>query len=218
MKKKTAIIISVLIITTSVLAGGFSGWGSLTLNRVKEWIDDQVMTWTAAHTFSSTVTVDSLINVDHIKANGSDGLQLTEDGGVGMTINDAGKVTFGGEATFNEDDVDDNSSSPYTFYKASNASANINTLFSFAEKGVAEWKLGIGAGTAASAAGLNFTSDGSQADFIIHNNGFIGITDSVTAPSTNPANIVWIYVDTADGDLKIRFTNGQVVVIATQPL
>ena len=43
--------------------------------------------------------------------------------------------------------------------------------------------------------------------------GVIGIADGVTAPST-VTGVAQLYVDTADGDLKVKFGNGTVVVLA----
>lgn len=42
----------------------------------------------------------------------------------------------------------------------------------------------------------------------------LGIADGITAPST-VSGVAWIYVDTADGDLKVKFGDGTVKTIVT---
>lgn len=44
-------------------------------------------------------------------------------------------------------------------------------------------------------------------------NGVLAIKDGVTAPSSSPSGMAQIYIDTADGDLKIRFADGTVKTI-----
>ena len=53
-----------------------------------------------------------------------------------------------------------------------------------------------------------YPKDGSE------NADFLAITSSVSAPATDATRAV-IYVDTSDGDLKVKFKNGDVQVIAT---
>ena len=43
--------------------------------------------------------------------------------------------------------------------------------------------------------------------------GAIGITDGVSEPSTDADGFALIYVDSGDGDLKIKFSDGTVKVI-----
>lgn len=45
--------------------------------------------------------------------------------------------------------------------------------------------------------------------------GVLGIPDGVTAPGASVAGFALVYVDTADGDLKIRFADGTVKTIVT---
>jgi hypothetical protein len=46
--------------------------------------------------------------------------------------------------------------------------------------------------------------------------GYVGIGDSITPPST-VAGVAYLYVDVADGDLKVKFGDGTVKTIATNP-
>ena len=45
--------------------------------------------------------------------------------------------------------------------------------------------------------------------------GAIGLRDGITAPSVDVTGNAWLYIDTADGDLKIRFSDGTVKTIVT---
>lgn len=47
-------------------------------------------------------------------------------------------------------------------------------------------------------------------------NGYVAVKDSMAAPAT-VAGVAHIYVDSADGDLKIKFGDGTVKVITTNP-
>ncbi len=47
-------------------------------------------------------------------------------------------------------------------------------------------------------------------------NGPFGLPDGITAPGTL-SGTAWLYVDTADGDLKVKFGDGTVKTIATNP-
>jgi hypothetical protein len=42
----------------------------------------------------------------------------------------------------------------------------------------------------------------------------LGMTDGITAPTTK-GGIAYLYVDTADGDLKVKFGDGTVKTLAT---
>jgi hypothetical protein len=44
--------------------------------------------------------------------------------------------------------------------------------------------------------------------------GTIALTDGVTAPGASIAGMAILYIDTADGDLKVRFADGHVTTIA----
>jgi hypothetical protein len=57
-----------------------------------------------------------------------------------------------------------------------------------------------------------FAGDVAMNGFMV--SAYVGVTDGVTAPST-VLGIAWIYVDTADGDLKIKFGDGTVKTIVT---
>lgn len=57
--------------------------------------------------------------------------------------------------------------------------------------------------------GIGATSPDAELDVV----GAIAITDGMTAP-TNVTGKALIYVDTADGDLKVKFADGHVAVIA----
>jgi hypothetical protein len=45
--------------------------------------------------------------------------------------------------------------------------------------------------------------------------GALGIRDGITAPNQDVAGNAWLYIDTADGDFKIRFGDGTVKTIVT---
>jgi hypothetical protein len=45
--------------------------------------------------------------------------------------------------------------------------------------------------------------------------GALGLRDGITAPNADVAGNAWLYIDTADGDLKIRFDDGTVKTIVT---
>jgi hypothetical protein len=60
--------------------------------------------------------------------------------------------------------------------------------------------------------GINVDPDANVACQI---NGVLAILDGVTAPSSSVTGYALIYVDTADGDLKIRFADGTVKTIET---
>jgi hypothetical protein len=45
--------------------------------------------------------------------------------------------------------------------------------------------------------------------------GALGLRDGITAPSADVAGNAWLYIDAADGDLKIRFDNGTIKTIVT---
>ena len=55
---------------------------------------------------------------------------------------------------------------------------------------------------------------GPSTEIIRCQNGAFGIVDGITAPSTL-SGIAFIYVDTADGDLKVKFGDGTIKTIAT---
>lgn len=62
----------------------------------------------------------------------------------------------------------------------------------------------------------NFTSKiyGSSGELFRVQDGYIAVADGITAPST-VTGMAAIYVDTADGDLKVKFSDGTVKTIVT---
>lgn len=45
--------------------------------------------------------------------------------------------------------------------------------------------------------------------------GALGLRDGITAPNADVAGNAWLYIDTADGDFKIRFADGTIKTIVT---
>lgn len=44
---------------------------------------------------------------------------------------------------------------------------------------------------------------------------FLQLADGVTAPAATASGVAMIYIDTADGDLKVKFSDGTVKTIVT---
>jgi len=51
----------------------------------------------------------------------------------------------------------------------------------------------------------------------IRSDGTIEIKDGITAPSSTTSGFSGLYIDTADGNFKIRFNSGTIKTIATDP-
>jgi hypothetical protein len=79
----------------------------------------------------------------------------------------------------------------------------------------------LNSGGAGSGGDISFCVDTSSSTYIVRMYnafmrlfGYLSMTDGVTAPGTS-AGYASIYVDTADGDLKVKFGDGTVKTLAT---
>jgi hypothetical protein len=106
-----------------------------------------------------------------------------------------------------------NTTAPY------GGSGDFNTMTRYADAPIETWTAGNGG------SGVRFNSTGNTAAQVFRflddgveafriGAGVIGIPDGVTAPDAL-ASVAWIYVDTADGDLKVKFPDGVVKTLAT---